>query len=294
MKAIALFLLLASSTFALNDNKSELCRLELEGVLQSPESRAKDFLAAVDRRLRVMGDVLFTPFGQSVIDSIEKAFKVRVEVQRPFAVQCDSYSNTEGRVIAPGTGPVFIPFGNEAGPDGIIQSIKVSVDMDRADMDLQMMRLSFGMALSSPNVLLYPGGTCSGNPGFQGTFEDGGLDLLANCANLKDGLTFAAGSGESLVGAAHANAARANTPMYFVTRILGGEVSAQFRSATLTLCYYPSRTIAYDVLRSNLNVPGFRLGNDNNYHYTSIYYNTAGEMLHVTITAPSYIDMCKK
>lgn len=272
-------------------NGNEECKRQLEAVLFSPESCAKEYLAGIDAQLRQYGPlVLFTPRGQALIDSLERNYGVTIEVTNPFQQGCSVYSNLDSQQvdISPVGFPTLFPFNNGDGQSGVITSIKVSVDATTNNAIYLALTLRFG-----PNVAVSPfipllAGDCLGSAAFQGSFEDGGLTISGNCGNLNNGLTFTA-TGGSLMDAVAANGVTANTPMFLGVRSLSGSVS--YQSANLTVCWRAANAFSQSLLRSNMNVPGFSVGDDA-YHYTSIYYDSFAEMRYVTISAPKTTIFC--
>ena len=281
---VVLFCSLAS-VFAVNSQNG--CKRQLQSILATSPSCAENYFAELNDKLRKLSPLLFSSQAESVIESFENTYGVTVALTPPVGYQCNVYNINTLATILPPNVPQFFSFNNANGPEGMITSLKVSIDASTSSAQNLRLRLAYGQPnIAAPNSLLF-GFICgTTNAGIKATFEDGGLNPANYCTQLNNELTFAPSGGGSIMQGVMANGVTANTPIYLA---IGTDTSVTFRSANLTIC--STNTVSYDVAKSNLNVNGFRY-DAGTYYYTSVYRDQYGQMQYVTISGSESSIIC--
>ena len=280
----------------------EKCLKALQAVVQGSESCAERYFESINEQLRRYTTQLFTSQAQSVIDKFEQEFGVSI-TQSFYSAASTFGGCTDYVVNTPSLIPVDqnypISFANTEAPAQSIESISVSVNLETSNVNNLQIFLSYFEPVSIENVIsLYMPNQCDTQPGFLATFQDGGLDYLNYCAQLTNGLTFAASEGLSIQESLTQSGVQSNSPIYLVISALNfgpSSVAVQFNSATLRICtaQMTASALTRDVAKSNLNVPGFRY-DAGVYYYTTVYRDEAGQMQYITISAAKSSIFCKK
>ena len=288
---------------------SEDCSKTLQGIISKPNECAQNYLENINEKLKLQTPLLFGPQQQQVIDNFENTFGVTVTVNSPFPSATQSSGLSSGEICIPFTnntattipgGTVaYFGFDNTAYSDYAISNMYISLNAVYPDIENSEVSLTYfdEDPYQSLSLISFPT-SCSGDPGFVGTFADGVTETVENfCDSLTSGMTFQpAGGSNAIMTSIEDNDVKFNTPIYLFTR---SGLITQFNSATLTICTTDPVPITItqnfnytsDIAQSKLNIPGFRK-DSGNYYYTSEYQYIDGQMLDITISVPVTNIIC--
>lgn len=262
-------------------NKYYYCARTLNKIIYQPEACGQAYLSQVNKNLKRYSPLLFTDQKDSIIANFEQQYGVSIETFSPFSrlgddiISCDTFVQGQ-RTLSSASANNF-PFNEQSSGTFVSASITgYRVQGGAASLSSSTIKLTSPGNTIIQNVY---NNSCTGANAFNVNFSDDGQNLnTPNCgAQLNSGQTFkptqpfATFDGTQVQGS-------------WSVAVTISE-SRQLQGFNLTICYSnPNYIYPRDIAYSNLNSPAFSRENGLS-KLSSIYRNTIGEELYVSITS---------